>query len=135
MNEFGPFLGALMGALSDGVLLGIPMMFVLSKVKSRHGLRAAAGLAAVSYLVVIVPLMMFVVSQVPHLELHPIGPVFGLIVCVPLMLGMTSVLEQFKAAKAKRAESRKMGEPLDVFGAATQPPAPLADVWPRSDAA
>jgi len=45
MNEFYSWFGAFTGALSDGILLGIPMAFVLSKVKSKHGLSVAAGSA------------------------------------------------------------------------------------------
>ena len=110
MNEFGFVLGALTGALSDGVLIGLPMMFILSKVKSRHGPRAAAGLAAVSYLVITVPLQIFVVSRNPYIEFNLISPLFGLMVCVPFMLGMMTVLEQLKGLRTKR---RKLGGETD----------------------
>lgn len=118
MNEFGAVFGAITSALSDGVVLGLPMAFVLSNVKSKYGLGVAASLAAVSYLVVIVPLQMLVISRVPYLEFNLIRPVFGLAVCVPLMLGMMVVLEQFRAYRNSQRERReKAGQRAIVRGA------------------
>jgi hypothetical protein len=131
MDEFGFVLRALLGALSDGVLLGIPMMFVLSKVKSRHGLRVAACLAAVPYLIIIVPLQLFVVSRNPHLEFSLISPIIGLMVCVPLWLGMVIVLEQFKEARTKRAQSRQKGASRDAAIVSVQQSPPVTGAAPQ----